>query len=193
MAVYAERPERPLRAEVYWRVLAADAERPSSPGSEDATAIELVISVQTSLLHMDPALTVATLLSAPAGVWRLRHPAGAEFAVCSAPSDGQNAFEPDSGPGCFLFRGAGHLSHLDLSYLEMVHPADFRHSKLTGDAVTGGWRLEHRLFETALGGLEKGVILRSRLRGMFIPRCEDQAIALAEYRRFVASEPPLTV
>ena len=49
--------------------------------------------------------------------------------------------------------------------------------------------LSHRLFAERL---EKGVILRSRIRGLFVPRDHDTELAQSEYRRFAASEPPLT-
>ena len=50
-------------------------------------------------------------------------------------------------------------------------------------------RLTHRLFAERL---EKGVILRSRIRGLFIPRSHTDELARHEYRRFAASKLPLT-
>ncbi len=189
VAVYAETPVRPLRAEVYWRVVADGAESRRAQSLPAPTRIELVISVQTSRLHMDPALTVATKLPAATEVRRLRDPATGQFVDCGVLDNRQCVFEPASGTGCLLFRGTG-----PLSYLEMVHPADFRQTKLVGRSVAvGGCHIEHRMFESSSGGLEKGVILRSRLRGMFLPGEQDEELALAEYRRFAASEPPLTV
>ena len=41
--------------------------------------------------------------------------------------------------------------------------------------------------------LEKGVILRGRLRGMIVPRMVDVAAAHAAYERFVAEPPNLTL
>ena len=188
VAVYAETLGRPLRAEVYWRVVADRGESLSAQSVPAPTRIELVISVQTSRLHMDPALTVATTLPAATESRRLRDPATGQFVDCMDSDDRQRVFEPASGTGCFLFRGPG-----PLSYLEMVHPADFRQTKLVGSSVAArGWHTEHRLFESSAGGLEKGVILRSRLRGMFLPGEQAEEFALAEYQRFADSEPPLT-
>ena len=94
-------------------------------------------------------------------------------------------FDPTIGPGCFLFRRAG-----TFSYAELVHPADFRQSTLAArESSSADVRLAHRLFHRRL---EKGVILRSRLRGVFLPREHDMELAAAEYRRFAASEPPPT-
>lgn len=189
VATYAETPGRPLRAEVYWRVMADSAESQIAHSVPAPTRIELVISVQTSRLHMDPALTVATTLPAGIAVRRLCDPATGQFVDCPASDGHRQVFEPGTGTGCLMFREAGALS-----YLEMVHPADFRQTQLVvGSADSAGCHLEHRLFESSVGGLEKGVILRSRLRGMFLRGQQAEELALAEYRRFAASEPPLTV
>jgi hypothetical protein len=75
-----------------------------------------------------------------------------------------------------------------VTYVEMVHPLDFVSSEFTATASN---EVEHstRLFR---GPLEKGVILRSRLRGVIVPRSGDVSAAIACYREFAASEPPLT-
>jgi hypothetical protein len=54
-----------------------------------------------------------------------------------------------------------------------------------GDAAL---RLRHRLLWQPL---EKGVILRARVRGIFLPRQDDMRIAAACYRQFVVADPPL--
>jgi hypothetical protein len=84
------------------------------------------------------------------------------------------------------------LPRCDFSYAEMIHAADFQHDQFAaGKTPDGGCRptLEHRLFP---GTLEKGVILRSRIRGLFVPRAEDCAQAAADYRQFLHSPLPLT-
>jgi hypothetical protein len=86
---------------------------------------------------------------------------------------------------CFIFRLAGSQS----SYVEMVHPADFNESMLRR-SPSGETELSHRLFA---GRLEKGVILRSRIRAIFVPRDSDAALARACYADFAAAEPVLTV
>jgi hypothetical protein len=49
--------------------------------------------------------------------------------------------------------------------------------------------VRHHLFARPL---EKGVILRSRVLGLWLEPQDDVAVALAHFRRFAASEPPLT-
>jgi hypothetical protein len=52
----------------------------------------------------------------------------------------------------------------------------------------------HLLFAAELTqfGLEKGVILRARVRGVFVPRDRDETLVRAAWQAFVQSEPPLT-
>jgi len=184
VATYGELPATPVRAEIYWRFIAAQAARAQSAGEAGQTASELILSVQTSLLDSDPSLAVGSTLPAME-IWRLGDAESGRFAECRPVGQREMVFAPKSGPACFLFRSAA-----PLSYVEMVHPADFRHSTLHAiDSAAGIWQLQHRLFEQRL---EKGVILRSRLRGMFVARDADMAIAASEYRRFGSSEPPLT-
>ena len=92
---------------------------------------------------------------------------------------------PESGAGCLLFR----LPDVDLSYVEMVHPADFQHDELSPGRPGGGaLRIAHRLFRTSL---EKGVILRARVRGVFVNRRDDAEAAAECYAAFAAADPPL--
>ncbi len=76
----------------------------------------------------------------------------------------------------------------EASYLEMIHPSDFGCDELAacGD---GRLQLKHRLFS---GSLEKGVILRARIRGGYLGSADDERVAAAAYREFLASPPPLT-
>jgi hypothetical protein len=69
----------------------------------------------------------------------------------------------------------------------MVHPADARRDRLTRDVA--GLRLIHHLFADEL---EKGVILRARLRGALLPRADDQRLALDAYRGLLDARLPLT-
>jgi len=49
--------------------------------------------------------------------------------------------------------------------------------------------LTHRLFERSL---EKGVILKARVRGVLLDRARDGVSAIEWYRNLLQSEPPLT-
>jgi hypothetical protein len=71
----------------------------------------------------------------------------------------------------------------------MVHPADFDRSTID--------TLENRQVEMttsffAQERLEKGVIRRARVCGLFVPRSDDIAQTLDAYRQFAASQLPLT-
>jgi hypothetical protein len=88
-------------------------------------------------------------------------------------------------PSCLVFR----LPEGKSSYIEMVHPLDFVETNLEPHA-DGFIRCTTRVFR---GRLEKGVILRSRLRAMIVPRKDDIETAATCYRDFACSEPPLTV
>ena len=85
--------------------------------------------------------------------------------------------------GCILFRP----TQSDLSYLEMVHPLDLRGDELSGGGNTP-FRIRHHLFDDCL---EKGVVLRARLRGMLLTRGHDTQLAADHYAAFKAAEPPL--
>jgi len=71
----------------------------------------------------------------------------------------------------------------------MVHPADFSGSELTEDDSAGGHvAIRHRLF---VQRLEKGVLLRARVRGLLLAREADVELAAATYRSFAGLGPPL--
>jgi hypothetical protein len=72
--------------------------------------------------------------------------------------------------------------------VEMVHPIDFRGS--TATSAGGSVGLSHDLFEQKL---EKGVILRARIRGALVKQESDIDCAMAALGGFSAAEPPLTV
>ncbi|HMO37537.1 MAG TPA: hypothetical protein PKA06_15975 [Gemmatales bacterium] len=86
-------------------------------------------------------------------------------------------------PAILLFRPLG----LDLSYAEFCHPHDG--IELTTISDNSGTTVRYRLFGH---DLEKGVILRGRLRGVLVPRAVDVAAAQAAYARFLAETPNLT-
>jgi hypothetical protein len=71
------------------------------------------------------------------------------------------------------------------SYVEMVHPHDG-----VGIESDGKGAFRFRLFGH---DLEKGVILRGRLRGLILPRDGDEQIALEAYDAFVKEPPNLSL
>jgi hypothetical protein len=91
----------------------------------------------------------------------------------------------DVSPGIVLCRPAG----LQVSYAEFCHPHDG--IGLLQTAGEGGTtQIRFRLFGH---DLEKGVILRGRLRGVLIPRVVDVAAVRAAYDQFLAEPPHLTL
>jgi hypothetical protein len=172
VATYAPTAKCQVRPEIYYRAL---SEAPGMFGG-----IELIVSAQTSLLGVDPALRVESTL--PLGeVLALR--ASDRFESLAVAPRGLTI---DRAPGVFLFRPAG----ADWSYLEMVFPSDFSTARFSIESEAAHrLRLANRLFPESL---EKGVIRRGRLRGLFLARSEDEAAALTAFRAFAASPPPLT-
>jgi hypothetical protein len=172
VATYADCPARELRSQIYWRA--------SSHRTEGAiAAIELVISVQTSLLDSSPRLATRSTLNA-------------DEAYCVSSAD--NASQIEGGmSSCYLYR----LAATPFSYAEMVHPAQSRESTVevpanagaSDDAASTRLELRQQLFPERL---EKGVILRARILGLFLDRQGDSEAAARHYAAFLAAEPPLT-
>ncbi len=85
-------------------------------------------------------------------------------------------------PACSLARLAR-----STSYMELCHPADAIAASIT--AVGDGAMCTTPLFGLPL---EKGVILRSRLRGLFVSRDLDERFAVTALAQYAAEPPPLT-
>ena len=86
-------------------------------------------------------------------------------------------------PGFFVAR----FHNPAITYGELCHPEDALAA--SAEAARGGVELTTRLFGLPL---EKGVILRSRLRGLFVPRQHDEELARSALADFAAAPPPLT-
>jgi hypothetical protein len=168
-------PLQPLHVDAVWRAL-----RPG-PAHEFLAAVELIVSVRTELLSSPAKVSVWSYL-----------PGGTTFFLVGASSSRCEALVPPvalgfsaaHGPRCVLCR----LGDGELSYAEAIHPADFHDDLVLLGPLRDGAALRHRLFDRSL---EKGVILRARVRGVFLPRENDVALAAACYAAFAASEPPL--
>jgi hypothetical protein len=76
----------------------------------------------------------------------------------------------------------------------MVHPVDFCRSTVTFAKMpptpATSVLLEHHLFQQRL---EKGVILRARIRCALVAWQQAEAAAQSAYQHFAAAGPPLTV
>lgn len=178
IATYSQTAERNVRPQIYWRALIDEI-------PQGCFAIELILSMQTSLLDGTPTVTTVSQLPAQQ-VWRMRDDSSGDFEAVKLSLNQPYIIDPQSGPGLLLFRLPGDK----ISYAEMVHPTDFVASTLSEkDAESGVMRLAQRLFPEHL---EKGVIRRGRIRGVFLPRAGDLPAAADCYRQFITSAPPLT-
>jgi hypothetical protein len=106
-----------------------------------------------------------------------------ELGVCAVLPAGETL--PVEGLGCLIFRPR----HRDWSYVEMAYPAEsLVCESAQSDAVAGQARLRRGLFARPL---EKGVLLRTRVRSVFVRRENDALVAATEYRALVCADPPL--
>jgi len=179
VATYPEQARDAVRAQLYWR---AGSHRNASA----LAAVEIVASVQTSLLDSCPTVTARSELIASEAFQLVNLERGAFNSLLSKP---EHSHGSDSArlPQCYLFR----LSSGRYSYAEMVHPADAHESDWDGWLQGQGFRLQlsHRLFPDRL---EKGVILRARVLGVLLDRDGDQEAAVQHYAAFLNEELPLT-
>jgi hypothetical protein len=162
---FATTPEVGLQ--IYWRVV--------NDETIPVAGIEAIVSAQTDLLDSRPASTVSSLL--PTGDVLV---GGSDQTLRPLNLEGG---ESTTGNGVVLIR----FEREEISFLEMVHPSDNQGvtiKKTFEQLVTNYPILTERL--------EKGVIRRSRIRAMFLPRKNDSAVAMNLYEQFAASPPPLT-
>lgn len=181
-AIYAPTAEFPFRSQAYWRLQS----HPSEVERRNVlAACELVASTQTDLLDSRPDITVSSIL--PAGrVYRLLDPVTAEFAELAMAGSIQT-LTPADGTSCLVVR----FVSLPYSYAELVFPFDFESTRLERSDVNGQRAVKtvHHLFAHPL---EKGVVLRSRVLGLWMHSDADLETAAAHYRLFAQSDPPLT-
>ncbi len=176
---YPDRPAAGLSTQLYWR---ADAHQRHGA----LATVELVTSVQTSLLDSCPRVVVQSELLA-GEVYRLVDAERDEFASIVPPSHDADPDTDPRAPHCYLFRLPGRQH----SYVEMIHPADGQNTHWDGwlHDTEFRLRLRHELFADRL---EKGVILRARILGVVLDRRNDKAAAARHWREFLQAELPLT-
>jgi len=178
VALYEPLSPHQVQPQVYWRSRRDEARQ--------AVGVEMIVSMQTSLLDSNPETVVATGM--PIGdVWSpsgeqantlelLEH---AGFPLELAGDDGSQrpslvVYQPRDTP---------------FSYLEMVHPADFVGTQVELNKWGETWTTT-RLFSERL---EKGVIRRARIAGWHLPRKSDVlGSAWDLYAQFAGEALPLT-
>ncbi len=166
VATYDEAPPARIRAQIYWRRLEPE-EFSVAHGAAIVVALEQIVSVNTSLLDSNPQATISSIILPVPTVEQL--------------SEDQK----------FIGSCVARLSSERFSYVELLHPADLGSSSVVlGDGAPPQLQTTHQLFQQRL---EKGVILRARLRAAIVERAHDLDVAHAAYEQFAISEPPLTV
>jgi hypothetical protein len=174
IAGYSLTPDRSVELQVYWRCV--------EHRDLSAVGIELIASVQTNLLDSLTRVEVGSQLP-PADTCAL------EDVMLQAPPPSPTRVigsVGDSNSGA-VAATVYRIRSLPCSYVELPYPGDF--GAAGGAEVTAGGNRSAYLLSAAR--LEKGVIRRGRLQGLFIRRDGDLATAAECYRRFLTSEPPL--
>ena len=175
-ATYDACGDWPVRVDTTWRGVNRSSRH------EFVAAIELLVSVRTDSLTAQPRMAAQSYFHG--GEIALATDRNADrFEEFISPTIDPASVPRDARGGCVVFRPTGS----DLSYVEMVHPLDSQRDGLIGGRDRP-FRLRHHLFDDSL---EKGVVLRARLRGVFVPRGNDTQLASEQYAAFRASEPPL--
>lgn len=173
VARYTEDQQRHIYPEIYWRLI--------EPTSLGVSGIELIASVQTSKLSSKPRLTTQSRCIAEE-VLRIESRRDGDCQTFDLGAEKSVRLERDS----FLLSRPNNTS---FSYCEMVHPSDFVSSTIMQTEQQGIAQLSHELFPQSL---EKGVIRRGRVRGIFVPRERDVECAREHFLEFADSKPVLS-
>ncbi|MFN0019871.1 MAG: hypothetical protein ACKVP0_16565 [Pirellulaceae bacterium] len=178
VALYEPLGPHQVQPQVYWRARIDEGKQ--------AVGVEMIVSMQTSLLDSNPETVVATGM--PIGdVWgpdgekanslnRLEY---TEFPLVVSGSNGSHqpslvVYQPRDTP---------------FAYVEMVHPTDFVATQVELNKWGESWATTRFFSER----LEKGVIRRARIAGWHVPRKSDVlGIAADLYAKFAAEPLPLT-
>ncbi len=169
VATYLPTAARPHRVQIYWQ-------QPGTTLPGVRGLFDLQVLTQTDLLDSDPRRS--TISELPTGeVFQL----GESREMLVDVKQPTSRLSDPTLPGVLVRPDAA-----DWSYVEFVHPLDFHAT----DLRTSGDRLQIRqaLF---VYFLEKGVILRSRVRGAIVDRRHDLDTARALYQQLCGAAPPL--
>lgn len=182
-----------VRTQVYWHVEACEPSNTSGTPSE----IDLWVSAQTDLLDSQPNIQVQSQITA------------SEVLECLGTDPQDYRPLPDNNeislaaPEDRCVQGLIFRLSSELTYAQLIHPSDVltreeldEHQASAQTVICGephGERFQYtcqsRLFFEAL---EKGVIRRARVRGVFVPRQNDLKAVAACARRLSTQKLPLT-
>ncbi len=176
VAVYAVPPPADVRIDALWRTASAKL------SASVLAVFDLIVSVWTQALDCCPDVSVQSRLAADETLRLVSSSplAWDTLALSSTP----HTLSPETGTGCLLLR----VPNSTLTYVEMIHPLDFQVNEVTANEGSKSVQISRRLFRTHL---EKGVILRARIRGAFVKRHDDQRTAANCYAAFAVADPPL--
>ncbi|QDU28018.1 hypothetical protein ETAA8_31100 [Anatilimnocola aggregata] len=146
IATYEQLPGAEVQPQLYWRLLTDDALQ--------AVGVQVLISMQTSLLNSEPKCTVESQLP------------GARTAIWDFVSQAWNGSLPDQTFDLRLVPTAsGRVTWFSVpkqvnSYIEVIYPDDYVAQHVTFGRSASCFFAEH---------LEKGVIRRGRIAGWLVP------------------------
>ncbi len=174
VARYQQFSGQPFTCQIYWRI-----------GQwRSAILVDTIISVHTELLETFPSIFLESCLPGRE-VWQI----SSTGQPTELPAETILDSDASSCAAGIVSRPPGAA----WSYAEMVHPEDggaWQIEKLPSvSAGPPGYAIRRRL-----GGefLEKGVIRRLRVRGAFLPRQGDLALATDCWASLATAAPPLT-
>ena len=173
VATYTQRSDRTVRPQLVWRVLQDDSR----------VGVETLVSMQTSLLDSAPEAIVTHQLLGE--LWLVddhsEQRCQAEQTITLEQEGSSTTLE--ARPLLVLQRLPNH----DVSFVIVGHPADIHCVSLLPQGES--WQVQFKLFPESL---EKGVIQRTRMRGIYVPRANDIDMARRCFQEMSAAAPPLT-
>lgn len=166
----ASQGPQPFQWQVYWRAVSL---------GDRITQMDLIVSLQTPTLESFPRFATSTTLPA-VEAWSI--PTNGHSPQKQEPPFSSSEHKPDL--HCILLRN----QEASWSYAEMAAPEDRATTNL--DRASD----QDVALQRSFGGefLEKGVIRRMRIRGVFLPREDDLNVGAKLFERFCKEEPPLT-
>jgi len=180
VATYPE-SDRKIRSQIYWRAIRATEGAPEF-------GLEVMVSVQTDLLNSDPGFKARSeFRGAQVGLLTAEQPPSIR-ALPLGSSAVVHELRPSPDALWVTWNGQR------LAYVEVPTPGDSVATRVSNAPAAGESqplvRIEHDLLHEFL---EKGVIRRCRLRGVFLPAGgDDGTVACQVVERFRRSELPLT-
>lgn len=178
VATYGQTACSPLRTQVYWRVS-------QLPDVDGAVVLEAIVSAQTQLLDSDPRVEISSVLAGRD--WHLlRGPAeyGDGESLAIDPQRACRLDVPPEGVAVFLRTPDGACT-----YGQLIPQTDWVDSRIVWDPARAATTLTVVYFAARL---EKGVLRRTRIAALLVPRDRDIDHLRAYWSASQCAAPPLT-